>query len=68
MFSRYRKSIATAIGGLAGWGLTASADGVYTQQEWWGLVVVLGGVVATWGLANDPPKGEPADPAVSERG
>ena len=68
MFNRYRKSISSLIATVAGWGLAASADSVYTAQEWWGLAILLGGVVAVWGLPNDPPAGQPADPAVSERG
>lgn len=67
MFNRYRKSIAALVGAVATWGLAASADGAYDQAEWWALVAAVGTVVAVWGIPNDPPPGEPADPNSSER-
>jgi hypothetical protein len=58
--SRYRKSIAGALGALATWGLTAGADGHYTQAELWGLLAAAAAVVAVWGASNDPPLAAPA--------
>jgi hypothetical protein len=68
MLNRYRKSVSSLVATVAGWGVAASTDGVYTQQEWWGLGILLAGVVAVWGIPNDPPAGRAADPNVSERG
>lgn len=54
MFSRYAKSISAAVGALATWGLAASADGVYEQQEWWGLVAAAGTTLVVFAVPNTP--------------
>lgn len=63
-----RKAVAALLAGIATWGGTALADGAVTPVEWFGLLGVLAGVVAVFGVPNDAPAGQPADPAVSERG
>jgi hypothetical protein len=57
--SRYSKSIAGALGALSTWGLTAGADGHYTQAELWGLLAAAAAVVAVWSASNDPPLAVP---------
>lgn len=66
--TRYAKTIIAALTALATWGVTAGADGVYDQVELWGLLGALTAAAGTYFVPNDPPKGEPADPEVSERG
>lgn len=50
--SKYWKSILAAVGTLATWGITASADGNYSQEEWWGLLAVLAGTAAVYVKGN----------------
>lgn len=67
--SRYRKLIAGAVGALLTWGATAHLpDGSIDRAEWWGLAFVVAAAVGIERIPNDPPAGERADPAVSERG
>src|SRR5207244_3932537 len=68
VMSRYAKFIAALLGSVATWGVTAGADNGYTQVELWGLLGVVAAALATLSIPTDPPKGEPADPDVSERG
>jgi hypothetical protein len=66
--SRYAKAVVACLSAAATWGITAGADGTYSQVELWGGLGALAAVLLTYVTPNDPPKGEPADPNVSERG
>lgn len=66
--SRYAKSIAAVIGAIATWGITAASDNSITLVEWFGLLGALATVVAVYSVPNQPPPGQPADPAMSEQG
>ena len=65
--SRYIKTIASILGGVSTWGITAAADNAITQVELFGLLGVLSTVLAVYAFPNSPPAGEAADPNVSER-
>ena len=65
---RYSKTIIALLGALATWGITASEDGVYTDQEWWYCLLALATAAGVYLVPNNPPEGEPADPDISERG
>lgn len=64
--SRYAKAILAGILALSAWGVTASSDGVYDDQEWWGLLAAIATPVGTYLIPNTPPPGEPRRPDVSE--
>lgn len=64
--SRYWKTILAALATLATWGLTASADGGYSQEEYWGLLAAVVGTLAVYAKANTPPAGQPSRADVSE--
>jgi len=66
--SRYFKAIAALLGAVSTWGITAAADDAISTVEWFGLVGALGTVIAVYAVPNDPPAGQLADPALSERG
>lgn len=58
--SAYAKAIAAFLGSLATWGVSAGADGNYSQVELWGLAGVVATVLATYAIPNkpsDPPTG-----------
>lgn len=57
-----RKSIAALIALIGTWGVTAASDGGINAVEWFGLLAVIGGTGAVWGIPNTPP------PDDSERG
>lgn len=65
-FSRHAKGLVALLGGLSAWGVTAGADGAYSQEELWGVLAVLAAALATWAIPNTPPAGQPADPYISE--
>lgn len=64
--TRYAKAVATFLGALSTWGVTAAADGRYDQVELWGLAGVLGATLLAYNVPNVPPRGHPSDPGVSE--
>lgn len=49
----YRKAIAAFVSLVGTWGITAAADGHISAVEWFGLLAVVGGTGAVWGLPND---------------
>jgi hypothetical protein len=49
------KAIASLLGGVAAWGVTASTDNAITLPEWFGLVGVLGTAFAVWVYPNAEP-------------
>lgn len=53
----YKKSIAALLSSVGAWGMAVSADNVISLQEWFALLVALGGSAAVWGLENDKLKG-----------
>lgn len=58
-----RKAIATAVSGALVWAglvIDSPAPGV-TAREWLAAGVLASGVLAVFGLANDPPPAPPAD-------
>lgn len=65
--SRYAKALAafftTAAGVVASWAVYPD-----WRQIVIGVCTIGGAVVAVYLTPNDPPKGEPADPHMSERG
>lgn len=66
--SRYRKTIVAVIGAAVTWLVAAFADEVVDTQEWVALAVAVATAAGVYATPNDAPEGEPADPAVSERG
>lgn len=66
--SRYRKTLAALVGGVLAWAQTAYVpDGHVDRAEWYGLAVVLAMAAGVYGIANDAPKGQAADPLESVR-
>lgn len=65
--TRYRKTYAAAIAAIC---VTISLlwDGLTNASEATALVTAWSGVGAVYFWPNDAPVGEPADPAISERG
>lgn len=60
--TQYSKAIAATLAAIATWGITATgADGSITQEEWWGLLGVLGAAIATWGVTNTQAPEPPDD-------
>jgi hypothetical protein len=53
--SRYAKTAAAFLGGVATWGATAVADNAVTPVEWFGLLAAVAAVLAVWGVPNSPP-------------
>lgn len=47
-----RKALAALVALVGTWGVTAVADGAIDAVEWFGLLVVLGGSGAVWGIPN----------------
>lgn len=66
--TRYAKTIAAILGAISTWGITAGADGGYDQVEMYGLLGAIATVLAVYGVPNNPPADQPADPNVSEQG
>lgn len=64
--ARYRKTVAAALGATATWGIAASADGVYAEAEWWGLLAALVTAVGVYQVRNVNPTDTAPDPTVSE--
>lgn len=64
--SRFAKALFALIGSLATWGITAAADGVYDQIEWWTLLGVLATTCSVYFIPNTPPAGDERDPRISE--
>lgn len=56
---QYAKALSALAGGVATWGYTATADGVISLQEWFGLFGVVGTALAVFGITND--KSAPTD-------
>lgn len=52
--SAYAKAVAAFLGSVATWGIAAGADGHYDQVELWGLLGVVGTVLATYAIPNKP--------------
>lgn len=50
--AKYAKAVAALLGALATWGITAAPE--YTQVELWGLAGVVGTVIATFAVPNEP--------------
>lgn len=48
----YLKAILAALGAVATWGITAGADGNYTDVEWYGLLGALVAALAVYAVAN----------------
>lgn len=63
--SRYVKTIAAVLGGVATWGITAASNGAIDLAEWFGLLGALGTALGVYAFPNTNPDG-PADPNVSE--
>lgn len=51
--SGIRKALAALVALVGAWGITAAADGQVDAVEWFGLLAVLGGTGAVWGIPND---------------
>jgi steroid 5-alpha reductase family enzyme len=59
--STYAKAIIATLTAIATWGVTAGADGNYSQVELWGLLGVVAAAVAVYAVPNKP---SPTDPPV----
>lgn len=53
--SLYAKAITALLGALATWGVTAAEDAVYTQMEWWGLLLALATALTVYSVPNRAP-------------
>jgi hypothetical protein len=69
MLSQYRKAIAGFVTPIIGWAYVVieSPPARPTAIEWVGLGVALATGFGVYAVPNDPPPGEPADPALSVR-
>lgn len=68
--ARYRKTLTAVVGALITWGtvvVTSDATQI-TSSEWLLIAGSLATALGVYVAPNDAPEGEPADPAVSERG
>lgn len=65
--TRYMKTIVAILGAISTWGITAAADEGITSVEWYGLLGALAAALAVYGAPNTPPRGEVADPNMSEQ-
>lgn len=48
-----RKAVAALFALVGTWGMTALADGHLSAVEWFGLIAVIGGTGAVFGIRND---------------
>lgn len=59
--NQYLKAIAALLGGIAGWGITATTDGVISMTDWFGLVAVFATALGVFAVENAPAEAEPRD-------
>lgn len=58
----YSKAIVGTLAAIATWGVTAGADGNYSQVELWGLLGVIAAALGIYVATNAPDEGaHPAD-------
>lgn len=57
----YLKFWIALIGGLAGWGISASEDGLYSQPELWALGLVIATAIGVLQAKNADAKEEPKE-------
>jgi hypothetical protein len=62
MMQTYAKAIIAGLTAIATWGITAGADGSYSQVELWGLLGVIAAAAGTYAIPNKP-EGSDAPPA-----
>lgn len=61
----YAKAVVGTLAAIATWGVTAGADGEYSQVELWGLLGVIAAALGIYATTNTPPGPvEPDDPAL----
>lgn len=65
--SRYAKALIALLGAVATWGITAAEDNAYSQVELWGALLAAVTALGVYAWPNQPPRGLPADPEVSEQ-
>jgi hypothetical protein len=53
----YMKAIIGTLAAVATWGVTAGADGNYSQVELWGLLGVIAAAVGVYAVTNAPDEG-----------